>query len=345
MNSPYLDNFGRTENELTYSPISSYLENEDNCRINFSEEDPFKLGPFYEKDKKPEWNIFKFEDRTTANQTYYKDNSKQFIKNTEKEEIKFNSFEDIKEILHNSKTADFSKYQPYLKTDTRIENGEKNLQFIKKKRNKSNKSKGVLFENTIKLKSGRKNANDKRERLHNKFSPDNIAKKIKSKFYENVTIFVNKFLVNKNLQLKDLDYKYINNLKKNEEIKDLGEPLKVHFSKRISSKFSNSPSDSNKQIIDFILETEKNNETLMSVLNLTLRDWTDIFLMKKNVTDFENLSYSCGKEIEEKMPKINDLLDNILEKNDGEYLSSFIFYLYNYERLFFCKRERKKNNK
>ena len=147
------------------------------------------------------------------------------------------------------------------------------------------------------------------------------------------------------MQLKDLDYQYINNIRKNEEIKYLGEPLKDLLSKKISSKFSNSPADSNKQIIDFILKTEKNNEVLMSALNLKVREWIDLFLLKKNVTDLENLNYSCYKEIEEKMPKINDLLENILENNGGEYLSSFVFYLYNYERYFFCKRERKKNSK
>ena len=213
---------------------------------------------------------------------------------------------------------------------------------LKKKRNKREKSEGILFENKTKLEFGRKRANDESERKHNKFSSDNVAKKIKAKIFENAIIFVNKFLVNLNLQLKDLDYKYINIIRKKEEIKYLGEPLKELLSNKISPKFSNYPANSNKQIIDSILITEKNNEVLMSIFNLKVRVWLDLFLLKKNVTDLGNLSYSCQKEIEEKMPKINDLLENILEKNDGEYLSSFIFYLYNYERYFFCKRERKK---
>ena len=344
MHNLFQDNFFKIENELTYSPISSY-ENEDDFRFNPSEEDPFKLGPFLKKDKESEWNIFNLDDKTTANQTFSKDNLKQFIKNSEKEEKKYYLFEDIKEILRNSKTVDFSKIQSYLIKDSRIQNAENALQFIKKKRNKSEKSEGVLFENKIKFGSGRKRSNDKTEREHNKFSSDNIAKKIKSKFFENAKLFINNFLVIKNLQLKDLDYQYINNIRKNEEIKYLGEPLKDLLSKKISSKFSNSPADSNKQIIDFILKTEKNNKVLMSALNLKVREWIDLFLLKKNVTDLENLNYSCYKEIEEKMPKINDLLENILENNGGEYLSSFVFYLYNYERYFFCKRERKKNSK
>ena len=136
MHNLFQDNFFKIENELTYSPISSY-ENEDDFRFNPSEEDPFKLGPFLKKDKESEWNIFNLDDKTTANQTFSKDNLKQFIKNSEKEEKKYYLFEDIKEILRNSKTVDFSKIQSYLIKDSRIQNAENALQFIKKKRNKN----------------------------------------------------------------------------------------------------------------------------------------------------------------------------------------------------------------
>ena len=152
MFNPFQDNFCKIENEITYSPICSHNENEDNFRFNPSEEDPFKLEHFCEKYKEPEWNFFNLDDKTTAYQTYYKDNLKLSIKNSEKEDIKFYSFEDIKEILRNS-TVDFSKIQSYLIKDSRIQNEENALQFIKKKRNKKEKSEGILFENKTKFES------------------------------------------------------------------------------------------------------------------------------------------------------------------------------------------------
>ena len=333
------------ENVLIPSPLYTYNENEDGS--NFGEENPLNLVSLLSKDKESERNIFNLNEKTTAFQTYNKSSFKQLNNNSEKEEKKFYSFEEIKEILQNSKTVDFNKIQSYLIKDSRIENAENTLQFIKKKRNRNEKqSETVKFDNPIIFGSGRKKANDQSERNHNKFSSDNISKKIKSKLFDNAITFVNNFLAPKNVKLKVLDYKYINNIKKDEEIKNLNEPLKELLSKNISSRFSNSPSDENKQIIDSILENEKNNEILMSIFNLSFRDWIEIFLAKKKVTDFENLRYSSYKEIEEKMPTINNLLNNILEKDGGEYLSSFIFYLYNYERYFACKRERrKKGNK
>ena len=41
------------------------------------------------------------------------------------------------------------------------------------------------------------------------------------------------------------------------------------------------------------------------------------------------------------LPKLNTLLEDILEKNDEYYLSKFIFYLYNYENWFYNKVGRK----
>ena len=340
----FQDNF-RAENGLIYPPFFSSFENEEGFLYNSEEDEaPFKTGTFYKKDNEPKLTICPLDEKTTAIQTIHKDFSEPFFGNSGEDEKCFYSFENIKEILQNSKTINFSNIQSYLNKDSRIESAENSLQFIKKKRKRNeNNFEGIVFDNKKKYGCGRKKTDDESKRDHNKFSPDNIIKKIKSKLFENAKIFVNNFLVIKNLKLKDLDYnKYINNIKKDEEIKYLKEPLKVLLSKNVSSKFSNSPEDANTQIIGSILEEEKNNEVLMSILNLTFRDWIDIFLLKKNVNDFEYLSYSSYKEIEEKMPKINELLDNILEKNGGEYLSSFIFYLYNYERYFAVKRNRKK---
>ena len=134
MNELLEDNIIKTENELMYSPLTSVYENEDGLKFNIPEDEPFNLFPNYKKCKEPNWNIFNLDEKTTAIQTFSKDFSQHLNKNKEKELAKFHSFEEIKKILQNSKDVDFSKIQPYLKKDLRIENAENRLQFIKKKR-------------------------------------------------------------------------------------------------------------------------------------------------------------------------------------------------------------------
>ena len=345
----FQDDMYKTGNNLIYPLLYSHFDNEDDFRFNLSEghEYPFIFESFDKKDKMQKINILPLDEKSTSLQTIYKDYSKQIFKNTEKEGVKnFYSFEIIKEILQNSKNFDFSKIQSNFKKDSRIENAENMLQLIKKKRKRSSNSELLTFDNKIKYGFGRKKTGDISKRDHNKFSSDNIIKKIKAKLFQNAIIFVNNILdnKNKNMKLKELDYQYINSIKKDKELESLRKPLKEILSKKISPKFNNFPKDTNKKIIDYILESQKNNEVLMFILNLPFRDWIDLFIMKKNLKEFENLNNSSCQKIEEKMPKINDLLDKILEKNTGEYLSSFIFYLYNYERYFTSKRKRNQRN-
>ena len=75
---------------------------------------------------------------------------------------------------------------------------------------------------------------------------------------------------------------------------------------------------------------------------MTYREWIDIFTMKKSIKTNKNISEEICQSIEKNMPKIADLLINILIKeNDSDFLSIFIFYLYNYEKWFYFKRNRR----
>ena len=118
--------------------------------------------------------------------------------------------------------------------------------------------------------------------------------------------------------------------------------LKELLSKDISPKFTSLSADYNKRRIEQILKERRDNNILMYIFNMTYREWIDIFTMKKSIKTNKNISEEICQAIEKNMPKIANLFINILIKeNDSDFLSIFIFYLYNYEKWFYFKRNRR----
>ena len=132
--------------------------------------------------------------------------------------------------------------------------------------------------------------------------------------------------------------------------------LKDIFSKDISPKYNRTkfPNDYNKKIIEKVLKIKDDDETILFVFNISLRDWLDIFTLKKSVIDITN-EYKDKKykdieseKIEKCLVGVDKLINEIKEKNSEDYLPYFIFCLYNYERWFYLKKSgnnKKKNNK
>ena len=252
--------------------------------------------------------------------------------------------------------------------DIELRKIEKDLSFIGKKRRKSKIKYNDIYESN--KKRGRKKLNDYTKRRHSKNSPDNIIKKIKSKFLEYSLIFINKVL-NSNLNkknisyynyllrkkqkeddfeslIKSLDYKYVNRIKRDSEISLLNKSLKEIFSQDISSKYSKLPIDSNKIIIERIVIDEKDNDIIMFALNLTLREWIDVFIYKKELKDIakiNNLSEEKINQLSSLFDRVDNLLLDIYHKDcNKNYLSHFISLMYNYERWFFIKKGRSRSS-
>lgn len=308
---------------------------------------PFcKTKNFFETESQ-EYNVIPLEEKKTSFAT--KENQLK-INQTAKIEEKndFLGYTDIKTFLENNN--DFSRIAKNFIKDEKIEEGENNFKQLKKKRKRGKKiwNKMENEANTEIYGRGRKAKNDSTVRSHNKLSPDNIMKKIKTKLFERVILFINSLLINylnlgeeKKVAIKNLDYKkYIDPMKKEQDLKFLNMTLKDIYSLDISPKYSNFQIDSNKKYIESL--EEKKDEIILFVLNLKFKEWIDIFTLKKNVKDF-GASDMNANIIEQNMPKIIDLFDEII-KDEGnmKYLSNFIFYLYNYESWFLNKRGRKK---
>ena len=311
-----------------------------------------------EKDKEDPFTIVfppcftDFEDQPTNFETKKKDNSPLVKNSSDNSDIKMPKsfiFDDILKIVKqkyngaNKILDNFAKDEKIEKYENALKSYDMNL--LKKKRNRS-KNKGK--KNEVKFDRGRKKKDDSSQRKHDKYSIDNIMKKIKAIIIEIAIEFVNK-IINKIKKesrgdlFKKIDYKYINQLKQDLDIELLNEPIKNLLSKDISRKYSNLSTDSNRINLEKLIKNEKNNETIMFVLNLPFREFIDLYCLKKTINDIEssrNIDSTTCQTIMDEMPSIDSLLQRILEKNNGKYLSHFIFILYNYEKSILIKKGR-----
>ena len=258
---------------------------------------------------------------------------------------KYYIFDEIKQIFsYNNIGSKFIDIIDQHKEEPTLKEAEKDIQFIHKKRkvyNYENKPN----EKFVKFKSGRKKKGDLTKRKHGKMATDNIIKKIKAKFIDLLIKFVNNIISNANILkregkiklLKKVNYrKYIDNIDRKHNLNILQEPIKDILSYEISSKFSKYPSNWNAKIIDSMLENNEVYNNIKYIFNLKLNEWIDILLLK-NKGQYDETK----KQYLKYLPKLNTLLEDILEKNDEYYLSKFIFYLYNYENWFYNKVGRK----
>jgi hypothetical protein len=197
-------------------------------------------------------------------------------------------------------------------------------------------------------KRGRKTNKTKNVSIHDKMVPDNIIKKIKAKIFEYPIVFLNNILNNNKEEDKlfKLDYKFINKLNREQDLKYLDMSLKELYSKEISPKYikEKRQEDSNKIYISKILNNQKDN-TILFVFNMTFRDWLDLFTLKKSIHDIITKYDYLAKDIDcERIQKslygVDNLLKKIMNENDKEYLTMYIFFLYNYERWFYNKKGR-----
>jgi len=262
-------------------------------------------------------------------------------------------YEDIRKIIK-EKIKD-PKILDIFKKDEKIEKYENvmNLYDNNLLQNKRNRSKNKGNENEVPYARGRKKKGDNTKRKHDKYSIDNIMKKIKTNLLEIAIEFINQ-IVNKSKEesqkilFKKIGYKYINQMKQDIDIELLNGTLKDLLLKDVSRKYSVLSEDSNRINLEELMKNEKNNETIMFMLNLKFRELIELYLSKITMNDLEssrNIDSSACQTIVDELPKIDSLLNKISKKNDGKFLSLFIFLLYNYEKIILIKKGRnsKKN--
>jgi hypothetical protein len=205
----------------------------------------------------------------------------------------------------------------------------KNMFKIIKKRVKKVETDETEKEN---LQCGRSKKDDDSIKKHNKDSEDNIIRKIKVCILKYLIDYCN---IHISKEILHLDYKYKSNLKKDINIIMLNSSLKEILSYEISSKYGQGIQNHNKNVIDDILKKEANNEKIKTLLEMKLNKWIDeIFLFKENSGD------------NKKFKGLESTLLYIIKKfpNDNDYLTRFLFYLYNFSNWFGNKKGRNENN-
>ena len=181
--------------------------------------------------------------------------------------------------------------------------------------------------------------------LHNKFSDDNIIRKVKNVILQNTMTFINS-------KIKNI-YEYKNNkfskekkllkMKQNQPIssrvdynKDfLEKTLGEIFSEGTSSKYTQYPLERNKKLIESLIndEDEKNGAIFNDIFNLTFLDCLSHFRGSKIIEELEGLN------------NLKDFLKNAKIIKDKEYCTILNYFVNNFEKIIMDKKSRIKSKK
>ena len=362
---------GENANEFEYSFCESEINlKENNIQLSQAFQDFLNNNNFIneeEKDLKENENMeyyhyYLLDKQENGNNILEKKEKLTFFKlNTNKEESKENKepiYYSINAIINILSDDKFIKIRNKILSNKNFNFIPNEIEFSKEKKKyfgNDDKNLYILIENKkednkLKLKRGRKTNKINNIKEHSKMCPDNIIKKIKAKLFQYVIDSINNLLNKKENILLKLDYRFINRLNREQDLKYLKMTLKDLLSKDISPKyFPISGKDYNKNKIEYILKYEA-NDTIKFIFSITLADWLDIFTLKKTVRQIVE-KYDCFEEnidyakIKKSFIGIEQLLNKISDNNSEEYFTLFVFYIYNYERWFYIKHGRSRSPK
>ena len=216
-----------------------------------------------------------------------------------------------------NKQIQLTLFEP-LKSKKKVKNKIKenfNYKFIIKKRGRKNKFNKIL---NIEEKSN----------VHDKFSNDNIKRRIKSLYNKYIITLLNnivrkkykkckkKFLKMNIRVAKDIGIKYNKNLL-NQTIKDI--------IINVSNKYKNE--DNNKNLIKFI-ENQNNNEEIYNILNMTYKELYINYYLKSTKNNSSENSFESHKE-------------KLLILHGKEYLDKFIENAEHFVEFFINSKNRK----
>ena len=191
-------------------------------------------------------------------------------------------------------------------------------------------------------KLGRIKKNSKYKGKHDKLSEDNIIRKIKRRFHENLRLYINEEynnyrLKNKNLKktnnwLKKIAPNISSQIKKKDNLKWFQSKIFEIFSENISLKYSAHPLNSNKLKISNLLSLN-DYINVKKLLNSTVEELFDKYINNEKLSGFKTLDDDI-KELKSKM-------ESSKEKNIKEYLIKYESIAKNMKTIFKNKFERK----
>ena len=206
-------------------------------------------------------------------------------------------------------------------------------------------------EERIKKNPGRKKKNSGEIGIHNKFSKDNMMRKLKNKVIESARRLINKMIKIESGE----EYKYLGEMRKIQGVfcQELNikfnfwfyvQKLKTIFQFKMSTKYSKGDFDSNAQLISKIYSEKYKNKfpRTIKLLDMMFHQYLhEIFLGEKNWTNEFEISE------EDNQFGINYFLKNKIDenKNDLFYLEKMNKLAIKYELFFLNKNPRIYSNK
>jgi hypothetical protein len=193
---------------------------------------------------------------------------------------------------------------------------------------------------------GRLKKNSAIEGKHSKLAEDNIIRKIKRRFLENLRLYINKEYKNYKLEmnkvtnrknwLKKINPKYSRTIKKNDNLKLFN--LKVYelFSDNLSIKYTSHNADLNKRKIQNIFSLNESS-SLKDILNTSIETFYKRYISNERFGEFKNLEDDV-KELEKQMKKSG-------QENIKEYLTKYKDIAINLKNIFSKKLDRKRKKK
>ena len=172
-------------------------------------------------------------------------------------------------------------------------------------------------------KRGRKsNSEEEKEKNHDKFSPDNIQRKIQVHYQTFILNFVNDILEKLGIrkEFKNISYEYkkmVNkskfNLLKNSTIGDI-------ISQQISDKFKKVDKDYNSNLYEDL----KTNKCLENIFNINYLTFFRMFYMKKEkIVDLKIFGIEKVISLSDKTETYYDNLENLKKEEEEKYIKEF----------------------
>ena len=212
---------------------------------------------------------------------------------------------------------------------------EKKIYDKKKKKSK------LIFKIDKVLKLGRKKKNERRIGKHSKLAQDNVIRRFKVQFTNNLLNYVNSLFKINNYGksktpiniIKKTSAIFVKSINKEDNLRWLDTQLKSIFSQKLSTKLSNFDMDYNKKLIERIFE--KNEEkNVIKILEKTIKDMLLVYIN----SDQKN-EYPGFKTLKDDIQKLKDLGES------EAYIEMYVLVSTSFENIFRNIMGRRKRTK
>ena len=203
------------------------------------------------------------------------------------------------------------------------------------------KKKKIFDITKVNKRLGRLKKNSNIKGKHNKLAEDNIIRKIKGRFTENLRLYINeeyknyrtkkKKVTNRKNWLRKINPKLSRTIKRTDNIKWFNLKLYELFSDNLSTKYTTHNIDSNKQKIKNFISLNESNR-LKDILNTTIDGLYSRYISNQSIDEFKTLSDDL-RDLEKLMKKSGQ--DNI-----NEYINKYENIALNLKDILMKKAER-----